>query len=107
MYLFHELLIPLVTLVAGRHNSGLVLGSALPRQLMITAVTVGTSLGLGALSWRFYEQRFLRLKRFFPMPPQRMSASADDSALRSTVLVGTVSNQAVERPRPRSTELPS
>jgi peptidoglycan/LPS O-acetylase OafA/YrhL len=89
MYLFHELLIPVVTLVAGRHGSSLVLGSALPKQLMITGVTVGASLGLGALSWRFYEQRFLRLKRFFPMPAQRRPASADQGVLQSTVVVET------------------
>jgi peptidoglycan/LPS O-acetylase OafA/YrhL len=102
MYLFHALLIPLVTLVAGRHNSGLVLGSALPRQLMITGVTVGTSLGLGALSWRFYEQRFLRLKRFFPMPARQTAASADQGALQSTVLLESTERAPVtsETPAP-------
>jgi peptidoglycan/LPS O-acetylase OafA/YrhL len=51
------------------------LGSALPSQLIFTTVCIGMTVGLAALSWRFYEQPILGLKRFFPAGPRRAAST--------------------------------
>ena len=70
MYLLHTPLILAMYVLTLRRGWPLFLGSALPVQLLFTAICVGVTVMLAALSWRFYEQPILRLKRLFPMEPQ-------------------------------------
>jgi peptidoglycan/LPS O-acetylase OafA/YrhL len=74
MYLFHTPLIAVIYVVGMRIGWPLVLGSALPVQLLFTATCIGITVTLAALSWRFYERPISGMKRFFPVSPQRKPA---------------------------------
>lgn len=74
MYLMHTPLILVIFFVSMRRGWPLVLGSALPVQLLFSTICIGLTVALAALSWRFYEQPILGLKRLFPVGPQRRVA---------------------------------
>ena len=74
MYLFHTPLISVIYVVSLRHGWPLLLGSALPVQLLLTTTCIGITVTFAALSWRFYEQPIIGLKRLFPVYPQRKTA---------------------------------
>jgi peptidoglycan/LPS O-acetylase OafA/YrhL len=67
MYLFHPMLLQIYFALPGRGFWPLLFGAAIPKQLLVTGVTIPASAAIAALSWNLYEQPFLRLKRFFPM----------------------------------------
>jgi peptidoglycan/LPS O-acetylase OafA/YrhL len=67
MYLFHPMVLQLYYALPGRGFWPLLLGSALPKQLLVTTVAILATVMIAGLSWKFYEQPFLRLKQFFPM----------------------------------------
>ncbi len=75
MYLFHTPVIVVAHALSLRIGRPLLLGSALPSQLIFTTVCIGITVGLAALSWRFYEQPILGLKRFFPAGPRRAAST--------------------------------
>ena len=79
MYLFHTPLVLVLFALSQRHGWPSLLGSMLPAQLAFTAVCVGATTALAALSWRFFEQPVMRLKRLFPMgePSRRLPAPAE------------------------------
>jgi peptidoglycan/LPS O-acetylase OafA/YrhL len=76
MYLLHEPLIVVVYVLSLRHGWPLLLGSELPIQLLFTTVCIGATVAVAAVSWRFYEQPILRLKRFFPMGQERKKTAS-------------------------------
>jgi peptidoglycan/LPS O-acetylase OafA/YrhL len=76
MYLWHTPLIAVIYGVSLRRGWPLLLGSALPLQLLFTTTCIGITVTLVALSWRFYEQPIIGLKRLFPMHPGRKLANA-------------------------------
>ena len=71
MYLFHTPLILVLFALSQRVGWPSVLGSMLPAQLVFTGVCVAATTALAALSWRFFEQPIMGLKRFFPVGEQQ------------------------------------
>lgn len=66
-YMFH---VPLLLFAESRGISAtrlpLVGGAQWPRAILLYLLLLGASLALAALSWRFFEEPMLRLKRLFP-----------------------------------------
>jgi peptidoglycan/LPS O-acetylase OafA/YrhL len=87
IYLFHPLVMVLAQVLTGTHSWPLLFGSALPKQLVLTALGIGLSSAVAALSWNLYEQPFLRLKRFFPMGARPKEAANDYPPSESPELV--------------------
>lgn len=71
MYLFHTPVIVVVHALSLRVGWPLLLGSMLPVQLLFATICIGVTGCLAALSWKLYEQPILRLRRLFPVAPQR------------------------------------
>jgi peptidoglycan/LPS O-acetylase OafA/YrhL len=81
IYLFHPLVMVVAQVLTGTHGWPLLFGSALPRQLALTALGIGLSSAVAALSWNLYEKPFLRLKRFFPMGDRAKGASDEPPSM--------------------------
>jgi peptidoglycan/LPS O-acetylase OafA/YrhL len=67
LYIFHHLLVfGLAERLRPLKRIPLVSGSQIPGQLFFLVVATGVSLAVAVLSWRYWEEPFLRLKRHFP-----------------------------------------
>jgi peptidoglycan/LPS O-acetylase OafA/YrhL len=78
MYLMHTPLIAAIYVICRHSGWPLLLGSELPVQLLFTTACIASTVALAALSWRFYEQPIMGLKRLFPLYPK--GRPADDAA---------------------------
>lgn len=67
LYVFHNPIALFMQWSILKHQGfSLVLGSQLPLQIMYIVTGIGVSLGFAALSWHFYESKFLKIKEQFP-----------------------------------------
>jgi peptidoglycan/LPS O-acetylase OafA/YrhL len=80
LYLFHlPLSVGLRETVLRSGRLPAVLGSPLPGQFLFYAAGIGLSLAAAWVSWRFYENPILSLKRFFPSPRSPRSPGSRES----------------------------